>query len=138
MLILTKNSNSPYPKPSLRTFLGPRGHCGECLQTEPLFGWNSNSVRTEKAVRSRECLTIAPRDPKTSGWGFRVRRVRIFCQNARSTPHWGCITPYCSKQPADNSPFRDWISERSPDSNSPQNLGPVSQNFGSRGIFTRR
>ena len=54
-------------------------------------------------------------------------------------PRNGELSPSEPKTPElFNSPFRARNPERSPDSNSPQNLGSVGQNLGSRGIYTQR
>ena len=80
-----------------------------------------------------------PRGPKkVSGMGFGYGEFESSVRMSIA-PRIGVLLPRIGQNHlSDNSPFRDQIPERGPDSNSPQNLGLTRQNLGSIGIFTPR
>ena len=71
-------------------------------------------------------------------WGFGYRESEYEVSFGLASRN-GELTPSEPKTPEPfNSPFRARNPERSPDSNSAQNLGSVGQKLGSRGIYTQR
>ena len=69
------------------------------------------------------------------GFGYGESEYEISFGLARRN---GELSPSDPKTPEPfNSPFRSRNPERTSDSNSPQNVGSVGQNLGSRGIYTR-
>ena len=139
ILILTKYSKSPYPKPLPNTFLGPGGSIWGILGTEPFFPVRIGLLFRPKSGSVPKMPHTDPRGPnKVLGRGFGYGEFESFVRMSIA-PRIGVLLPRIGQNhPSDNSPFRDQIPERSPDSNSPQNLGLTRQNLGSVGIFAPR
>ena len=68
------------------------------------------------------------------GFGYGESEYEV---SFRLAPQNGELSPTVPKTQEFNSPFRARNPERSSDSNSPQNLGSVCQNLGSRSIKGR-
>ena len=99
---------SKYPKPHLAYFLVPTGTFEPIYRIEPYFDQGLGSCPVCKPVR--------------------------FDKPARK---YTWVPEMCGAATF-NSPFRARNTERRSDSSSPQNLGSLVQNFGSRGIYTQR
>ena len=128
---LTSYSDSPYPKPPPHISWYPRVFVGGF--TEP----NSISARAGIAVPAGNRFgSVNP--PKNThgyqemcggGFGYGESEYEVSFGLA---PRNGELSPSVPEtQEPFNSPFRARNPERSSDSNSPQNLGSVSQNLGS-------
>ena len=120
--------------------------CGVICQIHYGYARGCFTVKWSKGLLFRPKSGSVPKMPHTDPPGPKKVLDRAFGYGdfeyfvrMSIAPRIGVLLPRIGQNhPSDNSPFRDRIPERSPDSNSPQNLGLTRQNLGSVGIFTPR